>query len=339
MDLSTFDFPFDPTLIASRPIEPRDQARLLVVDRRTGSIRHGRVADLAALLHKGDLVVANDTKVLPARVVGRKLDTGRAVEVLFVRPVDPVTWVVMMKGRWRVGQRIGLASDVSATILRRDEGETTVRIDGTRPLRVLLEESGGMPLPPYIKRSPEAADRIWYQTIFAREEGAIAAPTAGLHLTDRLLRALAEEGVEWATVTLHVGPGTFKPVAAACIEAHRMEPERFVVTEAASEAVRRARRRQGRVVAVGTTVVRTLESSVDEAGEIRAGSGETALYVTPGYQFRVVDALLTNFHLPKTTLLMLVSAFAGLDLIREAYRVAVEERYRFYSYGDAMLLL
>lgn len=339
MDLSAFDFPFDPTLIASHPVEPRDQARLLVVDRRSETLSHRRVAELPDLLRAGDLVVANDTKVLPARMVARKVDTGGLVDVLFVRPIDGMLWDVMLKGRLRVGQQLEFATDAKATIVRRDKGGTVLRLNSARPLRALMEEVGRMPLPPYIKRAPEAADREWYQTSFATQEGAVAAPTAGLHVTDRLRERLAEKGVEWTVVTLHVGPGTFKPVTASRIEEHRMEPERFVVSPETAEAVRLARGRSGRVVAVGTTVVRTLESTVDDGGAVVAQAGETALYVTPGYRFRVVDAMLTNFHLPKTTLLMLVSAFAGLELVREAYRVAVRERYRFYSYGDAMLIL
>ncbi len=339
MWLSAFDFPFDSSLIASRPAEPREAARLLLVDRRTGTFQHHRIADLPEILKAGDLLVANDTKVLPARVLAHKPETGKTVELLFVRPVDDTDWEVLMKGRFRVGQRLVLAPDTIATVRRRDEGGAIVRMQSDRSVRAVMEELGRMPLPPYIKREPEAADRRWYQTTFAREEGAIAAPTAGLHFTDGLRSRLAAHGVEWATVTLHVGLGTFKPVHAERIEEHRMDPERATVPQPTAEAIQRMRTGGGRVVAVGTTVVRTLESSVDQAGHVIAKTGETALFITPGYRFRAVDAMLTNFHLPKTTLVMLVSALAGVDLMREAYRVAVQERYRFYSYGDAMLIL
>lgn len=339
MRLSEFDVPFDPTLIASQPIEPRDAARLLVVERRSGVFHHERVADLPQLLATGDLLVANDTKVLPARLLGRKPESGRLVEILFVRPLNQTDWNVLMKGRFRVGQQLDLAPDARAVVLRRDETGTILRVDSARAFREVMDEVGRMPLPPYIKREPDAKDRDWYQTTFAREEGAIAAPTAGLHVTDRLRAGLAARGVEWATVTLHVGPGTFKPVTVERVEEHRMDPERVTVPIETAEAIRGARRCSKRVVAIGTTVVRALESSVDGDGQVAPGSGNTALFITPGYRFRAVDALLTNFHLPKTTLVMLVSAFAGLELIREAYRIAVQERYRFYSYGDAMLIL
>ena len=300
---------------------------------------HRRIADLPELLTPGDLVVANDTKVLPARLIAYRVETGRPVDILFVRPVDETVWEVMLKGRFRVGQRFHLAGDVRATILKRDQTGTALRVDSPRPFREVMEEHGRMPLPPYIAREPEPADRSWYQTVFATVDGAIAAPTAGLHLTDRVRARLAAREIGWATVTLHVGPGTFKPVASERIEDHRMEVERWMLPADTEAAVRRTRQNGRRIVAVGTTSVRTLESAVGASAEVRAGEGETDLFITPGYRFRVVDALLTNFHLPRSTLLMLVSAFAGLDLIRTAYRVAVEERYRFYSYGDAMLIL
>lgn len=339
MQLSDFDFPFDPSLIALHPVEPRDQARLLILRRETGEIVHGRIADLPGLLNRGDLLVANDTKVLPARLIARRADTRKQVEVLFVRPVNDMGWEVLVKGRLRVGQRLELAPDAIATIVKRDQSGTVVRINSSRTFRDIMDERGRMPLPPYIKREPMPEDRGWYQTTFASEDGAIAAPTAGLHLTERLRTQLSEHGIEWTTITLHVGPGTFKPVTTARIEEHRMEAERCVLSEETALMVNRTRGRHGRVVAVGTTSVRTLESSSHEDGQVSASSGDTSLFITPGYRFRVIDGLLTNFHLPKSTLLMLVSAFAGIELMREAYRVAVQERYRFYSYGDAMLIL
>ncbi len=339
MDLSTFDFPFDPSLIATRPVEPRDQARLLVVDRQTGALQHRRVCDLPDLLAPGDLVVANDTKVRPARVPARKAGSGGQVEILFVRQIAETEWDVLMKGRLHVGQRLDVAPDTVAVITRRDADGTRVRIDSARPFRQVMDECGRMPLPPYIKREPEAADRAWYQTTFAAAEGAIAAPTAGLHITDALRARFAQRQIGWVTVTLHVGLGTFKPVTVTQIEDHRMEAEAATLSAETAEAIRRTRASGHRIVAIGTTSVRTLESCVTDAGEIRPRSAETALFITPGYRFRAVDAMVTNFHFPKTTLLMLVSALAGVERMREAYRVAVQERYRFYSYGDAMLIL
>lgn len=339
MDLSTFDFPFDPSLIATRPVEPRDQARLLVVDRQTGALQHRRVCDLPDLLSPGDLVVANDTKVRPARVPARKAGSGGQVEILFVRQTAETEWDVLLKGRLHVGQRLDVAPDTVAVITRRDADGTRVRIDSARPFRQVMDECGRMPLPPYIKRQPEAADRAWYQTTFAAAEGAIAAPTAGLHITDALRARFAQRQIGWATVTLHVGLGTFKPVTVTQIEDHRMEAEAATLSAETAEAIRRTRASGHRIVAIGTTSVRTLESCVTDAGEIRPQSAETALFITPGYRFRAVDAMVTNFHFPKTTLLMLVSALAGVERMREAYRVAVQERYRFYSYGDAMLIL
>lgn len=339
MDLSTFDFPFDPSLIATRPVEPRDQARLLVVDRQTGALQHRRVCDLPDLLSPGDLVVANDTKVRPARVPARKAGSGGQVEILFVRQIAETEWDVLMKGRLHVGQRLDVAPDTVAVITRRDADGTRVRIDSARPFRQVMDECGRMPLPPYIKREPEAADRAWYQTTFAAAEGAIAAPTAGLHITDALRARFAQRQIGWTTVTLHVGLGTFKPVTVTQIEDHRMEAEAATLSAETAEAIRRTRAGGHRIVAIGTTSVRTLESCVTDAGEIRPQSAETALFITPSYRFRAVDAMVTNFHFPKTTLLMLVSALAGVERMREAYRVAVQERYRFYSYGDAMLIL
>lgn len=339
MDLSSFEFPFDPHLVALRPVLPRDAARLLVVNRSTGVLRHSHVRDLPDLLKAGDLLVANDTKVLPARVTAVRVKNGAQCEVLFVRPIDAHSWEVLVKGRFRVGEQMRLAPDAVGTFAERGAERTVLRIESERTLHAILDASGRMPLPPYIKRQPSVEDRTWYQTSFARVEGAIAAPTAGLHFTESLQAAMRGRGMRWATVTLHVGPGTFKPVVVARIEEHRMEPEEYLVPPDTVQAVGECRSRGGRVVAIGTTVVRTLESSVSEDGTVREGSGRTALFVTPGYRFRAIDILLTNFHLPKSTLLMLVSAFAGLDLMREAYRVAVQERYRFYSYGDAMLIL
>jgi S-adenosylmethionine:tRNA ribosyltransferase-isomerase len=338
MLLSDFDFPFDPTLIAERPVEPRDQARLLVLARQGQQCAHRRIADLPLLLRGGDLLVVNDTKVLPVRVTGRRRPGGGKVELLFVKELKEHTWEVLLKGG-KVGQVIDLGTDAFCTVVESGPSKIEVHVTANKPVRQLFQTIGRMPLPPYIKRDPEDADRTWYQTRFASEEGSIAAPTAGLHFTDRLIESLQECGIGRTAVTLHVGPATFRPVKTLHVEDHRMLPEQVEISSEAAAAIMRTKSHGGRVVAIGTTVVRTLETAADETGLVNPYHGEATNYITPGYRFRVVDAMLTNFHLPRTTLLMLVSAFAGLERLRSAYDEAVQERYRFYSYGDAMLIL
>ncbi len=338
MLLSEFDVPFDPALVAAQPVSPRDRARLLVLHRATGARTHRQVSDLPELLQPGDLLVVNNTKVIPARLVGRKQPAGTPVEVLFVKDLGGSVWDVMMKGHFRVGQRISFDNDACATVVKRDATGTAVKVESADPVTQLLHEHGQMPLPPYIKRSPGPDDHRWYQTVFAKQEGAIAAPTAGLHFTPQLLNRLAERSIQVTSVTLHVGPGTFKPVTAERIEDHQMGEERFEIGEEAAAAIAKTKAAGGRVVAVGTTVVRTLETAA-ASGALKATSGSSRLFIAPGFTFRVVDALMTNFHLPRTTLIILVSAFAGIDSIKSAYADAVRERYRFYSYGDAMLIL
>jgi S-adenosylmethionine:tRNA ribosyltransferase-isomerase len=339
MTLAEFDFPFDPSLVADRPVEPRDRARLLVLPRRGNAPAHQVVTDLPHLLYPGDLLIVNDTKVMPVRLIGRKHPTGGKVDLLLVRDLGDGTWEAMLKGGSRPGLMIKLGVEATATVVDSDSKRTTVRIESATPMHELLQTIGQMPLPPYIKRRPVAEDREWYQTVFARAEGAIAAPTAGLHFTEGLLSALHRRGIGLATVTLHVGPGTFLPVTSKRIDAHRMMPERFEVTPETVAMVERTKAAGRRVVAVGTTVVRALEAAGGPDGTLQAQRGETALFITPGYTFRVVDGLMTNFHLPKTTLIMLVSAFAGTERLRAAYEEAIKERYRFYSYGDAMLIV
>lgn len=337
MQLSEFDFPFDPSLVATEPTLPREQARLLVLNPINHAIVHRRIADLVDLLDPGDLIVVNDTRVRPARVTGRKRASGRPVEMLFVKPVADREWEVLMKGTWRAGQAIDIDGESDVTVLSREGGRTVVRIDGSRPIPEWFRVHGRMPLPPYIKRPPTDQDRDWYQTVFARDEGAIAAPTAGLHFTPALLSRLTARHIEVATITLHVGVGTFKPVTVDRVEDHRMEAEWVEVGSATVRAIERVKEGGRKVVAVGTTVVRAIETAALH-GTLQPYRGETSLFVKPGFQFRVVDALLTNFHLPQTTLLMLVSAFAGTGFLRRAYEEAVLRRYRFYSYGDAMLV-
>ncbi|THJ25515.1 MAG: tRNA preQ1(34) S-adenosylmethionine ribosyltransferase-isomerase QueA [Nitrospira sp. CG24E] len=339
MQLSEFDFPFDPSLIATHPVLPRDQARLLVLQSFNHSLAHCRIDELPDLLHPGDLLVVNDTKVLAARVAGRKRPSGAEIEVLFVKDLGNTIWEVLIKGTFRPGQMIELGAGAVAVVVERGASRTTVRVESSTPLSEWLRQYGRMPLPPYFKRAPTDQDREWYQTLFAQHEGAIAAPTAGLHFTPELLVRLQQRGVSIATVTLHVGTGTFKPVTVDQIEDHRMGAEWVEVGSEAVRVIEQVREEKRRIVAVGTTVVRALETAAQADGRIRPYRGETEMFVTPGFQFRVVDALLTNFHLPRTTLLMLVSALAGPEFLRQAYAEAVCERYRFYSYGDAMLIL
>jgi S-adenosylmethionine:tRNA ribosyltransferase-isomerase len=338
MQLAEFDFPFDPSLVAVHPESPRDHARLLVLDRASGMLSHRRVVDLPSLLNAGDLIVANDTKVLAARVAGRVVDTGRVLDILFVRDLGRGLWEVFLKGRLRTGQVIQVSGEVRLIITERSRDRTTVRVEGTGTVEDVIRKFGMMPLPPYIKRSPVAEDHDWYQTMFARSEGAIAAPTAGLHFTERLLTGLQTRGIGFTTITLHVGPGTFRPVTSDRIEDHRMEAEILEVSEQAAGMIQNTKAQGGRIVAIGTTVTRALESVAGASGRVEAFRGPTSLFITPGFVFRAVDILLTNFHLPRTTLLMLVSAFAGIDRLRDAYGAAVAARYRFYSYGDAMLI-
>jgi len=339
MQLSEFDFPFDSSLIATHPSLPRDHARLLVLQRDDRSLAHRRVDELPDLLQPGDLLVVNDTKVLAARVAGRKHPSGEEVEILFVKDLGDAIWEVLIKGTFRPGQILEMGSEASVVVVERSAARTTVRVESPIPFPEWLRQYGRMPLPPYLKRAPTDQDREWYQTLFAQHEGAIAAPTAGLHFTPALLAQLQQRGIGLTTITLHVGVGTFKPVTVNQIEDHRMGAEWIEVGAEALRAIEQVRVRGRRIVAVGTTVVRALETAARVDGQIRPYRGETDLFMTPGFPFKVVNALLTNFHLPRTTLLMLVSALAGTECLRQAYAEAVRERYRFYSYGDAMLIL
>jgi S-adenosylmethionine:tRNA ribosyltransferase-isomerase len=341
--VSDFDYDLPPGLIAQHPLPRRDGSRLMVVDRRAGTVRHGRFSEFPELMGAGDVLVLNDTRVIPARLWGTSGDA--TIEFLFVRENGPRTWEVLCRParRVRVGDTVRFGAGASARVAgTTDGGRRFLDFEGT-DVRALLREHGYAPLPPYIKRNredlaarPEDIDR--YQTVFARKEGAIAAPTAGLHFTPGVLRALEARGVDVRRVTLDVGLATFQPVRAELVADHRMLEERYSVPPAVARAVNAAKLDGRPVTAVGTTVVRTLESAWRD-GEVRSGRRATSLFITPGFDFHVVDRLLTNFHLPRSTLLMLVSAFAGYDLTMRAYREAVAERYRFFSYGDAMLIL
>jgi S-adenosylmethionine:tRNA ribosyltransferase-isomerase len=342
MRLSDFDYPLDESLIAQHPIEPRDQARLLVVDRATGGIRHQHVHDLPRLLRAGDLMVFNNTRVIPARLLGRKRPSGGKIELLLVRPVPAAaqaTWEALIKGHVRPGQELELPDQVHATVLESRDGKHTVVFPLNLDVLAYAEKAGLVPLPPYIRRAPLEADRQRYQTIFARHPGAVAAPTAGLHFTEELLRGLKAEGIGTTMVTLHVGPGTFKPVTAEDIRAHAMDAEWYDLPAETARRVSEVRAAGARVIAVGSTSLRVLETAAAKGLPLSPSAGETSLFIYSGYDFKVVDGMLTNFHLPRTSLFMLVCALAGRERMLEAYQIAMAERYRFYSYGDAMLIL
>ncbi|MCS7172238.1 MAG: tRNA preQ1(34) S-adenosylmethionine ribosyltransferase-isomerase QueA [Armatimonadetes bacterium] len=340
MRLSDFDYELPPDRIAQQPAEPRDAARLLVLDRRTGTIEHRIFRDLPELLAPGDLLVLNDTRVIPARLRGEKEGTGGRAEVLLVWREEGERWRALVRTRRaRKGTRIVLAEGhLRAELLeRREDGTWRIGLEGDVSAEEAIQRWGEVPLPPYIRERPR--DPEAYQTVYARSPGAVAAPTAGLHFTPELLERLSARGIPHAFVTLHVGPGTFRLITTPDPTRHRMDTEPYEIPLGTAEAIAAVRARGNRVVAVGTTVVRTLETAAQPDGTVRAGAGWTELYIYPGYRFRVVNALITNFHLPRSTPLVLVSAFAGRERVLEAYRVALGEGYRFGSFGDAMLLL
>jgi S-adenosylmethionine:tRNA ribosyltransferase-isomerase len=338
VDLFDFDLPAD--RIALRPVRPRDVARMLLVEGERISDR--QVLDLPSILRPGDVLVFNDTRVIPAQLEGRRGDASIGA-TLHKREGLREWWAFVRNAkRVRDGDLIEFGGGVRASAVRRDEaGAILLAFHGEEPVEVLLERAGRMPLPPYIasKREADATDREDYQTIFAREKGAVAAPTAALHFTDRLLAMLDERGVRRETLTLHVGAGTFLPVKADDTADHKMHSEWGRIDQATAERLNRARAEGGRLIAVGTTSLRLLESAATDDGRVKPFEGDTAIFITPGYRFRAVDGLMTNFHLPKSTLFMLVSALMGLDVMKSAYEHAIAEKYRFYSYGDASLLL
>jgi S-adenosylmethionine:tRNA ribosyltransferase-isomerase len=338
MRLEEFGYTLPPDLIAQRPASPRDASRLMVLHRLTGRVEHRLFRDLGAYLAAGDVLVVNDTRVIPARLRGHRVPGGGRMEVLLLRPAAGEAWEALVRPgrRARPGTVVAVGTDgdrivVDATL---GGGRRLVRPADGGTMRDLLRRSGETPLPPYLRRPVEDPDD--YQTIYARADGAVAAPTAGLHFTHALLDRLRAAGVAVVTITLHVGPGTFQPVSVDEVARHRMDPEYYVVAAAAADAINA---RRGRLVVVGTTTVRALETAAAPDGRIGAADGWTDLFIYPGYRFRVVEALVTNFHLPKTTLLMLVSAFAGREAVLRAYAEAVRARYRFYSFGDAMLIV
>jgi S-adenosylmethionine:tRNA ribosyltransferase-isomerase len=338
VDLFDFDLPSD--RIALRPARPRDSARLLLV--RGSDIADRQVLDLPQLLEPGDVLVFNDTKVIPAQLEGRRGDAS--IGATLHKREGPREWQAFLRNakRARVGDTIEFGSGVSATVAEKSaDGSALLHFGGAEPVEVLLERAGRMPLPPYIasRRAADEEDRADYQTMFAREEGAVAAPTAALHFTPRLLEALDARGIGRETLTLHVGAGTFLPVKAEDTSGHRMHAEWGRIDAATAERLNAVRASGRRMIAVGTTSLRLLESAADEGGTIHPFEGDTAIFITPGYCFKAIDGLLTNFHLPRSTLFMLVSALMGVDVMRSAYAHAIASGYRFYSYGDASLLL
>ena len=338
MRLDDFDYDLPQELIAQFPSGERGASRLLHLDGKTGALADQRFRDLLDLAAPGDVVVMNDTRVIKARLLGRK-KTGGRVEVMVERVLGggEVLAQIGANHPTRAGAALVLADAFEATVLGRDQEFFRLRFEGCDDAYEVLERYGSMPLPMYIARAAAEADAERYQTVYARERGAVAAPTAGLHFDKSLLEALRHRGVNLAYVTLHVGAGTFQPVRVQNPAQHEMHCEWYDVSPATVDAIKRARGDGGRVLAVGTTTLRALESA-SAGGKLEPGRGETRLFILPGYRFRVVERLLTNFHLPKSTLLMLVSAFGGMDNVRRAYRHAIERRYRFYSYGDAMLI-
>ncbi|MBD1400967.1 tRNA preQ1(34) S-adenosylmethionine ribosyltransferase-isomerase QueA [Pelovirga terrestris] len=345
MWLSDFDFTLPEELIAQAPAARRDASRLLSVERRTGSITSRQFIDIVDSFCPGDVLVVNDTQVIPARLFANKISGGQ-VEVLLVRkcpePAGGEDWLCMTRSSkpLAAGTRLIFDKRLSAEVLQAgDDSLRHIRFDGQGDFWQIIDEIGHLPLPPYIKRADTLTDRSRYQTVFAREKGAVAAPTAGLHFTSEILEQIRAKGVEICHLTLHVGPGTFLPVRVEDVRHHKMHAEYYSIPVATAQTINQARACGGRVFAVGTTVTRALETAAGEEGLLKAGDGDSDIFIIPGYRFKIVDALITNFHLPKSTLLMLVSAFAGRELMLRAYDQAVGEKYRFFSYGDCMLIL
>ncbi len=334
MKITEFDYELPEDLIAKYPVIPRHNAKLMVLDRKSQSIVHDTFWNLPDYLEEGDMLVFNNTKVIPARLYGRK-PTGGKVEIVLTDYIKQDVWKALVGGKKiKPGLVVDIAKDFRVEILEHiEEGKFFVRLLGKDPLK-LIDKYGHIPIPPYLKREEEEIDRKYYQTVFAREEGAVAAPTASLHFSEELLEKLRKKGIQTAFLTLHVSYGTFKPVKVENIEEHFVEPEYMKVPEETVEKILRTKEKGKRVIAVGTTVVRALETEPFKSYE-----GWTDLYIYPGFEFKVIDALITNFHLPRSSLLILVSAFVGKEFLLRAYREAVENRYRFYSYGDGMLIL
>jgi S-adenosylmethionine:tRNA ribosyltransferase-isomerase len=342
MLVKEFDYHLPQELIARYPASERDASRLMLLDRSSGAVSEDIFGHLGAYLFPGDLLVMNDTRVIPARLFGTK-ESGGNVELFLLKrfPAETELWECLLRGskRFREGQPILFAAGMKAKVISRQGPESwKVEFSGDESFDEWLEREGHIPLPPYLQRDDDILDRERYQTVIATVAGAVAAPTAGLHFTRELLASLEAKGVTIARLTLHTGMGTFQPVRVERVEDHRIHCEQYIIPDRTADAIRSTKERGGRVVAVGTTTARTLEYAADDAGRVRAGTGEADIFIYPGYSFKVVDSLVTNFHLPESTLLMLVSAFAGRERVLEAYAEAVKRGFRFYSYGDAMFI-
>lgn len=340
METKDFDFYLLNELIAQTPLENRDSSRLLVLDKETGDIGHNYFYNIINFLNPGDCLVLNDTRVLPARLIGEKENTGSKIEFLLLRRIELGTWKTLVKPgkRAKPGSRFMFGGGLlhAEVISVNEEGSRIIKFEYEGIFEEILDKLGQMPLPPYITEKLEKKER--YQTVYSKHQGSVAAPTAGLHFTKELLDKMEKKGIKIAYITLHVGLGTFRPVKAKKIENHKMHSEFYIVDELAAAIINNTKKQCNKIIAVGTTSCRTLESISDENGIVKPGSGWTDIFIYPGYKFKIVDNLITNFHLPKSTLIMLVSAFAGRERILSAYKTAVQERYRFFSFGDAMFI-
>jgi len=334
--LSDYNYNLPKELIAKYPVEPRDSCRLMVLNRKDKSIKHTIFRNIGDYLEKGDLLVLNDTKVIPARLIGRK-ETGSKIEIFLLRELGENVWEALGKNikRLKLGQKVIFGNDFYCELLEKSkDGKIKVKLFADN-VKEAINKYGHIPLPPYISREDEEKDRQLYQTVFARKEGAVASPTAGLHFTEELLNQLKEKGINITYITLHVGLGTFKPIKVEDITKHKMHEEYYSIPDESLNLIKETKEKNKRVIAVGTTVVRALESY----GKTGKKEGYSDIYIYPPFQFKIIDALITNFHLPKSTLLLLVSAFAGRDFIMRAYKEAIKNKYRFFSYGDAMLII
>src|SRR4030066_1150008 len=337
-NLSDYSYPFDPSLIAQYPVEERDQSGLLVLNRSDGNIEHRRFYNIVEYPRDGDVLVLNNTKVIPSRIIGKREGTGGRVELLLLKKYDDQTWEVLSNKKLRIGIKISFSDKCSGEVIGNANTNYIVKFHYQPDGGSFFSEIGQMPVPPYIKRKSCEEDKERYQTVYAAEDGAIAAPTAGLHFTNELIGILNSRGVTTVYVTLHVGIGTFRPVKSENIELHKMEYEKVNIPEVVVKHILQAKNNGGRLIAVGTTTVRALEHAAI-SGILHPAMGDTGLFIYPGFKFNVVDAMITNFHLPKSTLLLLVMAFAGRENILNSYAEAVARKYRFYSYGDAMLII
>lgn len=341
MNLHEFYYDLPEELIAQEPLKNRDESRLMILNRLTGEIKHDIFKNIISYLNPNDVLVLNDTKVIPARLIGVREDTGGKIEFVLLKSLSSDEWEILVKPgrRAKIGSKFifGNGELKAEVISNTDVGGRIVRFSYEGIFEEVLDKLGEMPVPPYIKKKLE--DKNMYQTVYAKHEGSAAAPTAGLHFTNKLLDDIRKYGVKTVFVTLHVGLGTFRPVKEEIIEKHKMHSEFYTVTEEAAQAINTARESGGRIISVGTTSTRTLETVADENGIIHAGSGWTDIFIYPGYKYKAIDGIITNFHLPESTLIMMISAFAGKENVMNAYKTAIDNKYRFYSFGDAMLII